>query len=513
MSISNDTFIAKLRETGLEDEFLKKSGLSSLDEFNPANFPELKTATEAKSVPKQVTSATPAHAPELSKVAADAKTGSVPEQASDILNPYIGIHINYASRKKLSYYWPSALMMDYIVHLLNGHLVDHFYFKRYCPDYHPYVFRLYCAIVFYIQCLRAMFDVKALPDDQHQFLVHFLEAFPPARLPIPGPLLAYFKTLCSSQPEILQYGKVHPRIPSAPGPARRSDFRTDNATSIVQPNVPGIFALLEDLDQNINGTTPVYPKKGKHIPVNGNARTFGHHSFPADATRSPADKWSLSSSGLQYPCEADAKLNEGFAERYENFDFPATSGTDDLRVLSRYLGMDVNKSWFSQVRDVADAISAYCLGSGTLADCSPTGIVSNQIQIQYLAPNPLPSPPQQIADKRSLFPFSFKMKTTMRNPPALAEALAAFAQTNIRIFPTHPYLSHFGDSNHRTGEFWNARPIESSDSDHETYLSLNEIIRKMIKARVWSHLSVFLFVQKDTQKFRFLNSWRLVTNR
>lgn len=474
----------KIRELGLEEQFLKSAGLDSLDDLDPKQFSELSEPKTEKKVTYQVSSAAPVSAPDLKKEAADAKTGSTPELASDVLEPYIGTRINYASRKKLSYYWPSAHKMDYLIHLINMQLVDHFYFKRYSPDYHPYVFRLYCAIVFYIQCLRAGLDVKVIPEDQHQFVVQFLEAFPPAKLPIPGPLVPLFKTICSSQPEIPQYGKLYPKIPAAPGPVKRSSFRNDDAVSFMQPNVPGILALLEDLNGLINGEPPVIPKKGKHIPVNGKARTFGHHSFPDEANRSDGDKWSLVSSGLQYPCEADIKLNEAFSERYDNFDFPPTTSGDNLSSIATFLSMDKSRAWFAQVRDVADAVASYTHGSGTLADCSPTGLVSNQILTQYLSPARTPSPPKHNADKASLFPFAIKLATTMRSPPALAEALSAFSETNVRMFPTHPYVGDFGSDAYRIGTFWDIRPIEKSDSDEETYLSINEIVRKMIKSRL-----------------------------
>ncbi|AYV61426.1 coat protein [Rhizoctonia oryzae-sativae partitivirus 1] len=485
MSTNANIFKNFLHEHSLEDKFLKAAGLNSLDELDPTQFPELKPELKPKVVSQPSASAARVAAPELPKEFADAKTGSIPEHASDMLEPFIGDRILYSSRKKLSSYYPSALMMDYIVHVINEHLVDHFYFKRYCPDYHPYILRLYFGILFYIQVMRAMLDVKTLPDDQHQFLVQFLEIYPPSRLPIPGPLVTYFKTLCSSQPEILQYGKVYPAIPSAPGPITRSAFvNSDSAVSIVQPNIPGILALLYDLNSLISADPAVYPKKGKHIPVTDKAVTFGHHAFPAQATRTDTEKWSLVSSGLQYPCEADAKLNDGFAERYENFDLPATDASDDLRNIANFLSLNKSRSWFSQVRDVADAVSAYTVGSGTLADCSPTGIVANQIQVQYLTPSTLPTAPTQIADKKSLFPFSYRMTTTMRTPPTLAEALAASAQTNVRMFPTHPFLGEFGNSDHRTGKFWDIRPIESSSSSYETYFSIKEIVKKMIKSRV-----------------------------
>nr|WAB00198.1 R3P [Fusarium pseudograminearum mycovirus] len=471
----------------LEDQFLKNAGLNSMDQIDPAQERASTTTEKVKTIRHTDVSAAPVPPKELAKSVADAKTGLPTEVASDILAPFIGIRVSYASKKRLSSYWPSSKMMFFIVHLINSRLVDHFYFKRYCPDFHPYIFRLYCGILFYIQSLRASADVKSLPDDQHQFMIRFLQAYPPESLPVPGPLLTLFKSLCSSQPEIQTYGKVYPRVPPSPGPAKRSEFWKANPVAFMQPNVPGIFALLSHLNSIINADQPNYPKKGKHTPVTATStqgQIFGHHSFAPLATRSTSDKWACNSAGLEYPCEADSKLNEGFAERYENFDFPTTTDDDDLTHLQNFLGMNETLSWFAQVKDVAASISLYCNGSGTLADCSPFSISSNQLIIQYLTPSKDVPPPERSADPKSNFPFSFRMSTTARQLPELSEMIAAQCQTNVRVFKTHPFAGTFGDENHRQGPFWSIRPIESSDSDYESFLGLVEIVRQMIKSRV-----------------------------
>nr|WGH72965.1 MAG: putative coat protein [Trichoderma gamsii alphapartitivirus 1] len=471
----------------LEDQFIHAYGLNSKDEIDPAQFDDFIKTVRPPLVSVTTQSAAPIAAPELPKSSADAKTGATPEVASDILAPFMGIRISYASRKKLSSFWPSSSMMFYVVHLMNARLVDHFYFKRYCPSYHPYILRLYFAILFYIQCLRAASDVNALPEDQHQFLIRFLQAHPSESLPVPGPLLTLFKSICTSQPEIQSYGKIYPRIPPSPGPERRSEFRLDNSVSFFQPNVPGIFALLTHLDGVINGANPIYPPKGKHIPVTAtatNPEVFGFHTFPVPTDRSDAEKWSLNSAGLEFPCEADSKLNESFAERYEDFDFPTMTANDDLSSITNYLGMKDSLSWFSQVKDVAAAVSIYCNGSGTLADCSPTGLSSNQLIVQYLKPTRDITAPTRVADPLSRFPFSFHLSTTARQPPQLAESIAAQAQTNIRCYADHPYAGDFGNETHRPGEFWKVRPIEKSSSDYESYLGLIESVKQMIKSRV-----------------------------
>lgn len=226
--------------------------------------------------------------------------------------------------------------MDYILHLINVQLVDNFYFRRACPDYHPYILRLYYGILFWMQCIRAGNHAKDIDVDAHQVLTMFLEAFPPETLPISGPLLGLFKTLCCSQPEIPTYGVVFPSLPSNPGPERRDSFMNANPISHVLPNIPAIFALLSDLNSKLNpadDAQAVYPAKGKHIPVPSTAVVFGHHSFPVHANRTDAQKWALCSSGLQYPCEADKKLHESFAEGLANYTFPRTAGKEALKQL------------------------------------------------------------------------------------------------------------------------------------------------------------------------------------
>jgi hypothetical protein len=474
-----------LRDSGLEKQFLESTGLSTLDEFSPQNFvdpyPSQPTASTQSTL-----SAALVPAKDQDKSVADAHQRQAPMVASDVLLPYARVHVTYAPRKKLSTYCPSALVMDYIVHLINDNLVDNFYFKRSAPDYHPYILRLYFAVVFWIQCLRAGHDVRALDVSKHQFLVRFLEAHPAESLAIPGPLLPLFKTLCSSQPENPLYGKVYPKLPEFVGPDRRSDFIRNEPQAFILPNVPGILALLSDLNSLISTDPPTQVKKGKHIPVTSNAnqpKSFGFHTFPVPDERSNQEKWSLCSSGLQYPCEADLRLNADFAERYDDFDFPALAANDCLLELDQFMSMESSMAWFAQVKSVAATAASYFEGSGTLADCSPHGIVSNQLVVELNAPPTPPPAPTCNADKASTFPFSFRLSTSMRSPPALAEAMASMAQTNILMFNTHPYLAQIGRTT-LTGGFWDIRPIDRSTSDASTYLTLGDSIKRMMKAKV-----------------------------
>ncbi|KAK9058303.1 hypothetical protein SSX86_023144 [Deinandra increscens subsp. villosa] len=403
-----------------------------------------------------------------------------------ILLPFMGTRIIYPPRTKLSTYTPCALMMDYILHQINSNLVDNFYFNRITPDFHPYILRLYYGIIFWIQCLRAGSSVSALRPYDPQFLSRFLNAFPPESLPVVGPLVPLFKTLCSSQPEFSTYGKVYPILPTAPGPEQRSSFSRDAVDWHILPNVPGIIALLEHLNSVINAEKPMYPKIGTHIPVAANTdqdTVFGHHTFDASDKRTARDSWSLVSSGLQYPCEAHAKLNEAFSKRYEGFDFPVTYANDNLASIDSFLSMDRSLAWFSQVKSVAASSAAFFQGSETLADCEPYGgVVSNQIVVQLQAPGSMVTVPTCSADKNALFPFAFRLCSTARRLPPLSEAMAAMAQTNVEMFGTHPYLSRLGAKT-REGDFWDVRPVEKSMIDRASHLSLYHIINTMMRTK------------------------------
>jgi hypothetical protein len=466
--------------------FASKAKLETTEDLIPP--PKVRNVDAESAVPKlqsgvvEDASRKPEEKKEISSL--NATTGSVPSAASDMLSPYASMSILYLSRRTPSTYIPSSLMMYYIVHLINDVCTDSRVFRRSCPDYHPYVFRLYCGILFWVQCLRVTAYTAMIPGAWHQFLSRFLEVHPLESLPIPGPLVLLFKTLCASQPEIKEYGPVCPTLPARAGPTRRDSFIRDEADAFVLPNVPGILALLADLNSKINAAQPVYPTKYSHEPVGAEAVTFGFHQFAAHAERTDKDKWSLNSAGLEYPCEADKKLHEVFAERYATFSFPTLAAADDITSVSGFLSMQNRTDWFGRVKDVAVHVAAAYKGSGTLADCAVSGINSNQYSIVYADTAAALPPPTKIADPLSRFPFAFKAQTSVRSSSQMTLAHACLAQTNIVMPANHPHLANFGHlTDTRAGHFWSLAPLESSETNEESFVSLRTLIRGLFDCK------------------------------
>nr|WAK97193.1 coat protein [Dichroa partitivirus 1] len=426
------------------------------------------------------------HAAEKQDLSAlEPKTGGpLSAAALDMISPYAGVSILYLNRRTPSTYIPSANMMYYIIHHMNDILSDSRAFRRICPDYHPYIFRLYCGVLFWVQCLRVTVHANTAQGSWHEFLSRFLETHPLESLPVPSPLVTLFKTLCASQPEMREYGPVCPILPAEAGPQRRDAFIRADKDANVLPNVPGIFALLTDLNDKINAEAPIFPAKSKHIPVGNNAVTFGFHQFPAHAERSQRDKWSLVSTGLDYDCEADKKMHEVFAERYASFNFPTMAAADDLRNIDSFLGMSGRTDWFGQVKDVAAAVASVFTDSGTLYDCPVSGVNANQYVVEYLPTSATLPAPHRIADPASSFPFSLRVRTSVRNFSQLSLSQACAAQTNTVMPFNHPFLVNFGEYGEtRTGDFWQIEPSESSDAQRENYIGVRTVVRKLYSTK------------------------------
>jgi glutaredoxin-related protein len=466
-----------------EPEFLKNQGIDSLDPLKPrtrdidAESPAPKLAHATVPNPEAQTT-------KVNKSDLDSAPASVALTSSDILYPFLTTRIIRINRKRDSTFYPSSYMLSYLTHLINDELVDNFYFKRSCPEYHPYILRLYFGVLFVIQTLRAMNEVGRLDSDSYEFLDRFVSAHKLESLSIPGPMLPLFKALCVSDSEIPSFGKIVPILPSPLGPDARRDMMVLQPQNFSIPHVPGIMALIASIDGLMNGTNPSYPSK-RYVPVDGtSAVTFNGHAYDIPANWTNDEAWSLTLPFLEYPCEASKKLNEEFAERICDFEFPPITATDNLRKVKDFLQMRTTMTWFSRVKEVAAAASVYTIGHGTLADCSPTGLSSNHVIVDYPTPGTPIQKPTKMADPASRGTFAYKLRSSDRTLPEIAEITAAFAQLNVKMYDTHPYCNALNDANLRQGPYWDIKPQDTSSTDDDSYIALKSIVKKLMLSKV-----------------------------
>nr|BCD56394.1 putative coat protein [Lichen partiti-like RNA virus sp.] len=468
-------------ESSLDKELIKDAGADSLETVQPARDidaestkPRIQTVakpatTKDKDREHPIQEATPQHS------TSDAN-------ASDMLETVMRVYIVRPSRFKVSTYVPSSLKMFYILNSMNLVIMNNFYAKRSMPALHPLPVRIYFSILFYIQILRCMSFTRRITQDQQDFITRFLSAYPPEDLHLPGPLLALFKTLSTSQPEDTSFGKVCPAFISNLGPEDKSSVIESTYTaSWLLPQVPILLAMnytLANLPQtqaSESQWSPIRPGNANlTAPVN-----FMGYNYPVDKTTWPADKaWALVSPGIEFPLEANANLMTSYRDNAYTLDIPDASDTPED--IEDFLNLS-DLEWFGRLNEMMSIYAKFFAGSGTLSDCSVSGVSSNQIWTEYTPQSKAPAQPTGFADQSSRIKLECKHSTTTRSMDQLFELMAFNAQTNSELPENHPYVPHAGTFgvNGKEGPFWDVKPINGPSPTDDTYLGVRAKVTKL----------------------------------
>ncbi|BAK53192.1 capsid protein [Rosellinia necatrix partitivirus 2] len=479
-SVTLSAFKAAVAKSGLEDQFLKLTGLTSMDELSADNFNE--KFGQADSLTKSILapSAAPVPHQEQKKEDADAKRVSAPVSASDFLYGFKHMTIQYASRKKNNTFLPSAFMMMYIIHEMNVLLCEHFYFKREAPNYHPLLLRTYFGILFIIQTLRAQHAANNLFGDQFEFLEKFLDAYPVDTLPIPAPLIHIFKSLCSSRPEIPQYGYVTPFVPEELWGTQLKDSPA-NALYARNffPNIPYILSLYATLNSStIKGSVK---EMNSYLGNGTDDRTFAGHAYDKDPAQWTEERaFFLRSPGMEHALEGTSSFNKDFFEnRFDNLEVPIPSTNDKVKFVDQFCYLSKNLAWFRDLVEIASAAAKFFEGSGTLADCSPVGPPVCQVQTT-ISNVDLHTAPTSISKGKSFYAEAhMKLTTTSRTMDQLSMIMASASHLNLRYaHATHSIQSR------TSGPFWSLNPIESSVTDESSLIQVRQTVKKMMKSKV-----------------------------
>lgn len=395
-----------------------------------------------------------------------------------------------------SKYRPSSRMMFYILHAMNLLAVDNFYLNRALPNFHPLHMRYYFSVLFYIQTLRAMSLTGITYASYQTFLDQFLTQFPPEALAIPGPLLHVFKTICSSQPKLLFLGRVRPHFTATIGLADgiSTYLVPNNDQSSVLPNVPAIFAYMRRLFLDpaladstvipIDGSTPVAANNAMAICAGSAAYNCSTAADVAAWTQRQAA--GLQSPGIEWPVECSHEQNMSARTRFARLGFTLPAANADFRTLQAFLNLG-NLEHFAAFVSMASIYSKFFIGSGTLADCSPDGLRSNQIL--SVLQKPTENPPQptgmfQVTPRQWFVAIHRTTDHEMDDPTAI---MAYASQTNIRMYanPTYPWYDDIGNDAQRTGPFWSVRPVSTETNIDRSYVGIKDIVSQMhIRANV-----------------------------
>lgn len=467
-------------ESHLDQELIKEAGTDSLEPVQPSRDIDAESGRpRVKQVTAPITTKLRVPEPDTRPVS---QTHDVTEaDASTMLETVMRVWIVRPSRFKVSTYPPSSLRMYFILNCMNIVIMNNFYAKRSMPALHPLPVRIYFGILWIIQTLRCMKFANRIDQDQSDFIVRFLNAYPPEDLHIPGPLLAVFKSLSTSQPEDLSFGKVCPHVPDQLGPAEKSDIIKNSSYSVLIPQVPILMAM-NNILVNLPNTvvsesqwSPIKPGQA-NLPA---AVTFMGYTYVQDRTQwADLQSWALASPGAEFPIEANATLMDTYRQNAFILDIPDAPA--DIEMTPNFLNLQ-DLEWFGRLNEMMAIYAKYFRGSGTLADCALSGVSANQVYGTYRNQTTPPSRPTGFGDRTSRVKLVSTHKTTTRELQQLFEYMAFNSQTNMQLPSNHPFKPRAGapQPGVKEGPFWDIRPESSESSLDESYLGIMAKVSQM----------------------------------
>jgi hypothetical protein len=480
----------------LAKQFNALMGITPTEKEEPA--PAVSSLPSA-SVTNRITTATGRNAgkpsrPEQGLEQQDSVEKKDPAAASDILSLVADVTLPRRITFTANTFVPNTTALFYTLYLMDNLIGKTFRARRTHALMNPIAHCLYFSILVSIQVARCMKFSNVLdnPEDL-SFLEVFLDMFPPEKLAIPGPLLPFFKAICTYKPQNELYARVSPAFPTNSYRSNADDLHvTHQNASIIFPNVPVVTTIYNSFRTAVQGSNDgAFFSGNMHWPFtladaaapNGNytaAVDIGGYSFPANRTWREAATNSLTTPPLRYRPRFPRDL---YTNIHDNIDDWHAAPTPPrlMNSLRHWCSME-RMTWFRSFLAPMAAYSSLWIGSGSLADCSVDGPAPGSYICRYQTSDTAPSYTHPMPFLTTLqFSLSTRMYTTQGTPEPVTEKLAVFSQIHARLATDHPYHASLTPAYDRSGPVWDARPIYGPSSQDYTYESMTETIRRFVQ--------------------------------
>lgn len=146
---------------------------------------------------------------------------------------------------KKSSYTPNYIMGNTILVSMERCLDSNEELKWICPNYFSLPVRIYYAVVYYLQIMKAKEAAGKLPRSEGSWFRAFKRVFPLESLPIAGPLVPYFTNLVAVLPNDDKYDFIYPDFNVSGGLSVNKGSPTVSSTFHLQPNILLLASMLK----------------------------------------------------------------------------------------------------------------------------------------------------------------------------------------------------------------------------------------------------------------------------
>nr|UYD21361.1 coat protein [Colletotrichum associated partitivirus 2] len=375
-----------------------------------------------------------------------------------------------------SWYYPIGLNLFQILFAMEDVLNGNEELRWISPMYFSLPVRVYYAVIFYIQTLRAKDASGTISKQDNSFLRAFLRRFKDTSCPIAGPLVPYFTNLVSCAPDDKQYDTVSPNLP--PKGTYSVSHETTGASSNlilhvdplhhILPSVPLVGSLLR-LFCTTNNLGQYFTESGEFVPVPSTGGDFAGIRFPAQAGNQWTNVYAqvINNPAMMRPLpESDFKLREIHAhwKRSGVRHFPDITTTNPFNPEGSggHTQLIENFDWFEMCISMAATQARFFSDSSNLSAIPTIGgrstlVVSNINVINPSNNEELPRPttvngwyPDTFASLKS----SFDAFTPVLHQDDMYNAIFALTNGTLNWKATGNAKIGSKDAAHRSGPYW-----------------------------------------------------------
>lgn len=146
---------------------------------------------------------------------------------------------------KKSSYTPNYIAANAILMGMERCLDSNEELKWICPNYFSLPVRIYYAVVYYLQIMKAKEAAGKLLRSEGSWFRSFKRVFPLESLPIAGPLVPYFSNLVSVLPNDDKYDFIYPEFDPTGGLTLNKGIPITDPRYFLQPNVALLSSLMK----------------------------------------------------------------------------------------------------------------------------------------------------------------------------------------------------------------------------------------------------------------------------
>lgn len=282
-------------------------------------------------------------------------------------------------RKEVSTFIPNSQFMFEVIFTMDKILGSSNIWTQELQSWSPLHTRLYYGTLFYIQTMRAMAACTDLDEENMVFLDYLLSQFPPESLPVAGPLVPFFKSLCSCDPPFPEFGPVCPTLGNTTRIERGEFPCLPVSKRIFLPNLVGIRHGILNMRRPLVNNVPIswdISFQTTDAAANAILGLGADHHMNRDARIMP---------GTIRPVIMDLKARRRYALYDNHFRVSGAPNILHLNNYRSYLGFAGDRAWFAELVRQMKKHATHFRGSTTLASCSPRNGPSSLIMVNHEA--------------------------------------------------------------------------------------------------------------------------------